>query len=149
MRQAVKASLYVVAQSAYGIVYTVKALHYGLLDSVEALTERLLNTCLTELDVIETVEDSGVVESCGEVCLRSDRRTIATAETATEAIAIVTPTEKKENDEPPQSVLTKHTVAIATAVSTIISIATYCVANSEIIRLFVHRKIILSKYKII
>jgi hypothetical protein len=67
----------------------------------------------------------------------------------TEAVAVVNPTEEKENYQPPKSVLTKHTVAIATAVSTIICIATYCVANSEIIRLFVHNKKFLSKNKFI
>jgi hypothetical protein len=68
-----------------------------------------------------------------------------TTKATTEAVSVVTPTEEKENDNPPTPVSTKHTVAIATAVSTIICIATYCVANSEIIRLFVHNKKFLSK----
>jgi hypothetical protein len=94
----------VVTKSAYGIIYTVKALKNCGVYTIEALTKCLLNTRLTEFEVIKVVENCGVVKSCGEVSLRSTSRATMTATETTKAtakaVAVVTPTEKKENYDP-------------------------------------------------
>jgi hypothetical protein len=58
---------------------------------------------LTEFEVIEVVEYGRVVEACGKVSLCSTSRATTTTETtesAAKAVAIVAPTEQKENDNP-------------------------------------------------
>jgi hypothetical protein len=67
------------------------------------LAKCLLNTCLTEFEVIEVVEHGRVVEACGEVSLSSTSRATTATETTkatAKAVAVVTPTEKKENYDP-------------------------------------------------
>lgn len=99
-RKSVETCLGVISKSAYGIIYTIKALKNCGVYTIEALAKCLLNTCLTEFEVIKVVKNGRVVEACGEVSLRSTRRAIATTKATAKAVAVVTPTEKKENDDP-------------------------------------------------
>ena len=105
-RKSVETCLGVVTKSAYGIVYTVKALQNCGVYTIKALTKCLLNTCLTEGEVIEFADNCGVVETCGKVSLCSTSRantmiaTTKATETAAKSVAITAPTEDEENYDP-------------------------------------------------
>lgn len=101
-RKSVETCLGVVTKSAYGIIYAIKALKNCGVYTIEALTESLLNTCLTEFEVIEVVQYGRVVEACGKVSLCcTSRATMRTAaETTAKAVAITAPTKDEENDNP-------------------------------------------------
>ncbi len=77
-RNAVEASLYIVAKVANRITYTIKALKHRSVYAVKALTKSLLNCRLSELNVVEVAENCGIVEACRKVSLCCTRRTATT-----------------------------------------------------------------------
>ena len=95
--QGVDASLSVVAVLEDSGVYAVKALAQGLLDA-----------SLTQSEVVQVGQDSGIVEACGKISLSGRSAAagiaIAAALTATkataEAVATTTPTKQEQNDQP-------------------------------------------------
>jgi hypothetical protein len=99
-RKSVYTCLHIVAKSANCIVYAVKALKNCGINAVETLTESLLNARLTEFEVIKVVEYGRVVEACGKVSLCSTSRAITSTKATAKAVAVVAPTEEKENDDP-------------------------------------------------
>jgi hypothetical protein len=145
----VETTLHIVAQVADGIINTVKALENGGVYTVKALAQGLLNTSLTQSEVIQVGQYSGIVEASGKISLSGTGvATISTALTATkataEAVAATAPTEQQQDDNPPGTVATKHIIAITViAVANGSQIAQGCLGSSD-----THIEYLLSKNKI-
>lgn len=96
-RKSVETCLGVVTETTQSIVYTVETIGYSIVECVGAI-------CKSVSLLVEFGNESLLVNCGSNICLCCTRRSTMTAakttETATKAVAVVTPTEKKENYDP-------------------------------------------------
>jgi hypothetical protein len=106
-----------IAEGTHSIVNTVETLKDCGVHTIETLTQSVLNA-------VKVVENCGIVETCGKVCLCCTRRATATALTCTIATAeatkasVTAPSKEEQNDDPPSAVIAPTKSAIIVLVST-------------------------------
>jgi hypothetical protein len=118
----VKTTLHIVAQVADGIVHAIEALQDGGVYAIETLAQGLLDASLTQSEVVQVGQNSGIVEASGKVSLSGTRlaaisasRTIA----ATEATKTVATPAEQEQDYDPSPIIAKHTAIVVAVISVV------------------------------